>query len=186
ISTGSESHAIDRPGGIFVRSGEQISHEDRILLQSVARAIIDGTKGTLAEQVNWRGLSEKKVARLLPNRRRATPATTAPPFVPRNDLILTNPLGGFTPDGREYVITTTLAQTTPLPWVNVLANPNFGTVISEGGLAYTWSEHAHEYRLTPWCDEPAGSSGGEAIYLRDEDTGQFWSPTPLQIGRAHV
>lgn len=179
ISTGSENHAVDRPGGIFVRSGEQISHEDRILLQSVARAIIDGTRGSLAEQVNWRGLIEKKVARLRPDRRRIPEVNTPRRIIPRTDLILTNPLGGFTPDGREYVIATTHAQTTPLPWVNVIANPDFGSVISEAGLAYTWSENAHEFRLTPWCDDPVGSSGGEAIYLRDEDSGQFWSPAPL-------
>jgi len=179
IATGSESHAIDRPGGIFVRSGEQISHEDRILLQTVARAIIDGASGSLTEQVNWRGLAEKKVARLMPTRQRPTEAHQPQHIAPRADLILTNPLGGFTPDGREYIITTTHAQMTPLPWVNVIANPNFGTVISESGLAYTWSENAHEYRLTPWCDDPVGSSGGEAIYLRDEETGHFWSPTPL-------
>lgn len=179
IATGSESHAIDRPGGIFVRSAEQISHEDRILLQSVARAIIDGTKGSLAEQVNWKGLTEKKVARLVHQRKYVEDTNQPQIIAPRADLILTNPLGGFTPDGREYIITTTQAQVTPLPWVNVIANPNFGTVISESGLAYTWSENAHEFRLTPWCDDPVGSSGGEAIYLRDEDSGHFWSPTPL-------
>ena len=179
ITTGSESHAIDRPGGIFVRSGEQISQEDRILLKSVARAIIDGARGSLAEQVNRRGLLEKKVARLMPSRTRTAEDQQLQLIAPRADLILTNPLGGFTPDGREYIITSTAAQMTPLPWVNVIANPNFGTVISEAGLGYTWSENAHEFRLTPWCDDPVGSAGGEAIYLRDEDTGHFWSPTPL-------
>lgn len=179
ITTGSESHAIDHPGGIFVRSSEQISHEDRILLQSVARAIIDDTKGSLAEQVNRHGLLEKKVARLMPTRKRAVEGQQPQLIAPRADLILTNPLGGFTPDGREYIITSTAAQMTPLPWVNVLANPSFGTVVTEAGLGYTWSENAHEFRLTPWCDDPIGSAGGEAIYLRDEDTGHFWSPTPL-------
>lgn len=179
ISTGSENHAIDAPGGIFVRSGEQISDEDRILLQSVARAIIDGARGSLAEQVNRRGLIEKKVPRLTPTRKRTLETSQSQLVAPRTDLILSNGLGGFTSDGREYVITTTHAQTTPLPWVNVIANPNFGSVISETGLAYTWSENAHEFRLTPWCDDPVGSSGGEAIYLRDEDSGEFWSPAPL-------
>lgn len=179
IATGSESHAIDRPGGIFVRSSEQISHEDRILLQTVARVIIDGSRGSLAEQVNRRGLKDKKLAHLMPTRTRLPESQQPPPIAPRADLILTNPLGGFTTDGREYIITTTAAQVTPLPWVNVLANPGFGTVISESGLAYTWAENAHEFRLTPWCDDPVGTSGGEAIYLRDEETGHFWSPTPL-------
>src|SRR6185312_13388448 len=68
---------------------------------------------------------------------------------------------------------------TPLPWVNVLANPNFGTVVSESGSAYTWAENAHEFRLTPWPDDAVTDTSGEALYLRDEETGQVWSPTPL-------
>ncbi len=99
--------------------------------------------------------------------------------MPRRDLIFFNGLGGFTPDGREYVITTAHGQVTPAPWVNVLANPHFGTVISESGLAYTWSENAHEFRLTPWDNDPVSDSSGEAFYLRDEESGHFWSPTPL-------
>ncbi|RJQ16424.1 MAG: cyclic beta 1-2 glucan synthetase, partial [Nitrospiraceae bacterium] len=88
---------------------------------------------------------------------------------------------GFTPDGREYVITTTHGQVTPAPWVNVLANPHFGTVISESGLAYSWCENAHEFRLTPWENDPVCDSGGEAFYLRDEERGHFWSPMPLPV-----
>ena len=68
---------------------------------------------------------------------------------------------------------------TPAPWVNVLANPHFGTVISENGQAYTWSENAHEFRLTPWSNDPVSDASGEAFYLRDEESGYFWSPTPL-------
>jgi cyclic beta-1,2-glucan synthetase len=67
---------------------------------------------------------------------------------------------------------------TPAPWVNVLANPTFGTVVSESGGAYTWVENAHEFRLTPWNNDPVQDPSGEALYLRDEQTGQFWSPTP--------
>jgi cellobiose phosphorylase len=95
------------------------------------------------------------------------------------ELILGNGLGGFTPDGSEYVITTLAGQATPAPWVNVLANPNFGTVISESGQAYTWSENAHEFRLTPWHNDPVSDASGEAFFLRDEESGHFWSPAPL-------
>ena len=69
-------------------------------------------------------------------------------------------------------------RATPAPWVNVLANPHFGTVISESGGAYTWSENAHEFRLTPWNNDPVSDTCGEAFYLRDEENGHFWSPTP--------
>ncbi|MCW5558911.1 MAG: cyclic beta 1-2 glucan synthetase, partial [Verrucomicrobiae bacterium] len=68
--------------------------------------------------------------------------------------------------------------TTPAPWINVLTNPFFGTVISETGGTYTWLENSHEFRLTPWCNDPISDPPGEALYLRDEETGEFWSPTP--------
>ena len=194
IAAGVEAHVMDRPGGIFVRRAEQISDEDRILLQSVARAIITDSRGTLAEQINRRGFIERRVsraeqidrrgfiekraARLVPTRTHR-PELPAAAELPRRDLIFFNGLGGFTPDGREYVITTAHGQVTPAPWVNVLANPHFGTVISENGLAYTWSENAHEFRLTPWHNDPVSDASGEAFYLRDEESGHFWSPTPL-------
>jgi cellobiose phosphorylase len=94
-------------------------------------------------------------------------------------LIFPNGFGGFTRDGHEYVITLQPGQMTPAPWVNVLANPYFGTVISESGAAYTWVENSHEFRLTPWSNDPVQDTTGEALYIRDEQTGQFWSPTPL-------
>jgi cellobiose phosphorylase len=178
IAAGLEANVTDRPGGIFVRPGDQISNEDRILLQSVARAILTDSRGTLWDQIHRRALVEVTVPRLTPTRpRRAKPSTTA--ALPRHDLLFFNGLGGFTPDGREYVITTAPGQVTPAPWVNVLANPQFGTVISESGLACTWSENAHEFRLTPWTNDPVSDSSGEAFYLRDEERGDFWSPTPL-------
>ncbi|MEK7876029.1 MAG: glycosyl hydrolase family 65 protein, partial [Pseudomonadota bacterium] len=118
------------------------------------------------------------VSRLVPTRT-YRPELPAAAELPRRNLILFNGLGGFTPDGSEYVITTAHGQVTPAPWVNVLANPHFGTVISENGLAYTWSENAHEFRLTPWHNDPVSDASGEAFYIRDEESGHFWSPAPL-------
>lgn len=177
IATGIDAHAIDRPGGIFVRSAEQISSEDRVLLQAVARVIISDHQGTLAEQVNRHQMAERRVPPLATTRTLRYKSAD-PPGKQRKDLLLGNGVGGFRADGREYVITTTQANQTPLPWVNVLANANFGSVVAESGLAYTWSENAHEYRLTPWSDDTVGASGGEALYLRDEDNGYYWSPSP--------
>ena len=184
IAAGIEAHVIDRPGGIFVRSTEQISSEDRILFQSVARVILSDSRGTLAEQLNHRSLREVRVPLLQPTRNHSTEISADVRF--QRDLILHNGLGGFTPDGHEYVMTTTAAQVTPAPWVNVLANAHFGTVISENGAAYTWSENAHEFRLTPWHNDPVSDASGEAFYLRDEDSGHFWSPTPLPRRGAHA
>jgi cyclic beta-1,2-glucan synthetase len=173
-----EANLADRPGGIFVRSVEQISSEDRILVQSVARVIVTDSGGTLADQIDRARPAQAVIPRLTPIRRPRPDAPT-PAAADRRDLIFFNGLGGFTPDGREYVISTAPGHVTPAPWVNVLANAHFGTVISESGASYTWSENAHEFRLTPWHNDPVSDSSGEAFYIRDEETGHFWSPSPL-------
>ncbi len=176
IASGIEAQMQDKPGGIFVRRLEQIPNEDRILLQSAARIVLDDDKGSLADQLEHRSVLEAVVAPLGSHR---SGWLDTPPPLPERDLSFRNGYGGFTPDGREYVITLKPGQMTPAPWVNVIANPQFGTVVSESGPAYTWFENSHEFRLTPWSNDPVCDTTGEAVYIRDEITGQFWSPTPL-------
>ncbi|HAA03308.1 MAG TPA: cyclic beta 1-2 glucan synthetase, partial [Syntrophobacteraceae bacterium] len=172
IAAGTEANVTDRPGGIFVRPSDQISKEDRVLFQTVARAIITDRKGPLTDQLKQRRATEGMLPAPMSTR---TTKHNLPEIAakPRQDLMFGNGLGGFTPDGREYVISTARGQVTPAPWVNVLANPNFGTVVSENGAAYTWSENAHEFRLTPWYNDPVSDSSGEAFYIRDEERGHF-------------
>jgi cyclic beta-1,2-glucan synthetase len=176
IASRNEAGMLDKPGGIFVRRLEQVQHEDLVLLQSVARIVLDDERGTLALQIAHRSVLDPVVPAFVPTR----PPTTDPtqPAAQR-ELVFPNGLGGFTRDGHEYVISLNPGQTTPAPWVNVLANPTFGTVVSESGSAYTWVENSHEFRLTPWSNDPVQDTSGEAVYLRDEQTGQYWSPTPL-------
>jgi cellobiose phosphorylase len=178
IASGVVANNIDRPGGIFVRQADQISDEDRILIQTVARIIITDKGGSLEAHVNHRVMTELPVRRL-----KAIKPYHAPKqensIIFRDDLIFFNGLGGFTQDGREYIITTSSNHVTPAPWVNVIANPNFGTIVSENGPNYTWSENAHEFRLTPWHNDPVSDLSGEAFYIRDEETGHFWSPAPF-------
>ena len=175
IAASVDTNIIDRPGGIFVRPAQQLSNEDRVLLQSVARVILTDRGGTLADQV-----LRRKPEELLPPILAVQPHTVG--FDHRLEplaLILENGYGGFTPDGREYVITGSTDRITPAPWSNVIANERLGCVVSEANLGYTWSENAHELRLTPWHNDPVGDPSGEAIYLRDEDSGRVWSPTRL-------
>jgi len=176
ISSGIAGQMLDRPGGIFVRRLEQMPNDDRILLQAVARIVLDDEGGTLAQQVEHHGVQEPPVPMLKPSRRGGTDQVSP---LPDRELIFCNGHGGFTRDGHEYVITLQPGQMTPAPWVNVLANPHFGTVVSESGAAYSWIENAHEFRLTPWNNDSVRDGTGEALYIRDEHTGQFWSPTPL-------
>jgi len=179
IAAGTEAHRVDKPGGIFLRRSEDLSEEARVLLQTVARVIITDAAETLSQQVGRRSPTGRKVPRFAPTRS-AWPAAIPLPARPR-DLVFFNGLGGFTPDGREYVIQIRPGQPTPAPWSNVMANAMIGTVVSESGGAYTWVDNAHEFRLTPWHNDPVGDPSGEALYIRDEETGQFWSPTPLPV-----
>ena len=178
MTAGIGANMTDRPGGIFVRNADQISMEDRTLIQTVARVIISDTKGTLADQVNIRRAAKTQVPNLLPSLSHSI-TRLASPKPSQEGLQFFNGLGGFTPDGREYKIILSDGQKTPVPWVNIIANQTFGTVISESGQSYTWGVNAHEYRLTPWANDPVSDRSGEVFYIRDEDSGHFWSPTPL-------
>lgn len=178
IASAAEGSLVDKHGGIFVRRIDQMSEEDKVLLQTVARIVISDTAGTLADQMDRR----PRVEASIPKFSRIQSRQSRPPVefaIRRPDLVAFNGIGGFTQDGREYVITTTPESPTPAPWVNVLANPWFGTVVSESGGAYTWCENAYANRLTPWHNDPVTDASGEAFYIRDEESGRFWSPTPL-------
>ncbi|TVR47756.1 MAG: cyclic beta 1-2 glucan synthetase, partial [Puniceicoccaceae bacterium] len=177
IATSRAEHRMDKPGGIFVRRSEDLNEEERILLHTVARVIITDGAESLAQQVGHRTPAGPKVLRLIPNR--SVPASIDPPAKPARDLVFFNGHGGFTKDGREYVIQIGPGRPTPAPWANVIANPHIGSVISESGAAYTWVDNSHAFRLTPWHNDPISDPSGEAIYLRDEESGWFWSPTPL-------
>ena len=176
IAASTEARRLDKPGGIFLRRSEQLTEEERVLLQTVARVILTDSSETLAEQVERRAAVEWKIPSFIPTRL-SPPASAAAPAP--SERVFFNGLGGFTPDGREYVISLAPGQTTPAPWANVLANSRIGTVITESGGSNTWVDNAHEFRLTPWRNDPVGDASGEAFYLRDEETGRFWSPTPL-------
>jgi len=176
INAGPEAQIVDKPGGIFLRRAEDISEEDRVLFQAVARVVFSDSAETLAEQVQRRVAPERMPEQLEPLMQAADEPDR--PLPPREGVFC-NGTGGFTPDGHEYVISLEPGQQTPAPWTNVIASPHIGTVVSESGSAYTWVENAHEFRLTPWHNDPLADSSGEALYIRDDETGKFWSPTPL-------
>jgi cyclic beta-1,2-glucan synthetase len=165
-------------GGIFILRGDLLSGEDRDLLRSAARAVLLSRQGTLAEQV---------VRHLLaaPAARPARPIQPIPPAVdippPRPALEFFNGLGGFAKNGCEYVTILGAGQWTPAPWINVIANASFGFQVSESGSGFTWAGNSRENQLTPWSNDPIADPPGEAMFVRDEATGEVWSPTALPV-----
>jgi cyclic beta-1,2-glucan synthetase len=177
VGAGPEAPLLDRPGGVFVRRAEELSEEDRVLFQTVARIVLTSSMETLAEPRQRRPSSPERTPALLHPSRPAARDKAEP--LPERVGLFANGLGGFTPDGREYVISMEPGQNTPAPWTNVIASEHIGTVVSEKGGAYTWVENAHEFRLTTFHNDPVTDVSGEALYVRDDETGAFWSPTPL-------
>ena len=177
INVGPEAKALDQPAGIFVRNVAQVPEEDALLLQADSRIVLSDRAGTLSEQLDRQVLREWEAIPLKPTRAPERTSTVASKL-PHRDLTFFNGWGGFTTDGREYVVVLEPGVVTPAPWVNVLANPNFGSVVSESGSAYTWYQNAHEFRLTPWYNDAVSDVSGECFYLRDEESGVFWSPMP--------
>ncbi len=176
IASGPDAQMVDKPGGVFVRRAEELTEDERLLIQSVARIVFRDSTESLIDQENAPTSAGRASVRLEPSVQ-----PVAEPVYPlaARERILSNGLGGFTPDGHEYVVMLKPGENTPAPWVNVIASPHIGTVVSESGSAYTWAENAHEFRLTNWHNDPVSDISGEALYLRNEDTGAFWSPTPL-------
>ncbi|HET6822862.1 MAG TPA: glucoamylase family protein, partial [Anaerolineales bacterium] len=176
--TASESWLNDR-GGIFMLQEDQMNEAERTLLMTVARVVLDGDAGPLERQLSKLDAAPVRLPRFVPIEP-LYPLMDVQPELPRPaDLLFHNGIGGFTPDGCEYVIYLEPGQWTPAPWVNVIATPEFGCVVTESGMGPTWSQNSGENRLTPWRNDPVSDPPSEAIYLRDEDTGQIWSPTPL-------
>ena len=187
VESGPEQAWVDKPGGVFLRRADLMPREDQLLLRAAARAVMDAADGSLVNQL------ARPHAPFVPGPTRsgisdpgayvvsAPPSATLPEA---RDLEQFNGLGGFGNDGREYVVIAGGAEPglPPVPWTNVVAMEAFGFACTESGPGYTWSGNSHDNRLTPWRNDPVSDPPGEAMFIRDERTGAFWSTTPLPAG----
>jgi cyclic beta-1,2-glucan synthetase len=168
-----------RRGAVFALRAAAMPPAHRNLLLTAARAVFDAARGTLSGQL---ARLEEPKPEPRPRRQsmlepdddgggaRATPA-----------LEIFNGLGGFAAEAREYVVVLDAGQWTPTPWVNVIANPQFGFLASTDGSGSTWASNAQQNQITPWCNDPVSDAPAEVVYLRDEESGALWSATPLPI-----
>ena len=179
IVRSNSSQLLNQRGGVFVINADQMGQEANSLLQTAARVILDGAKGSIAAQLPPLSTVRNSLPLFIPPLSKLDILEATVPVSRPTDLLFDNGYGGFSADGQEYVIYLTAGQSTPAPWVNVIANERFGFLVSESGASYTWSENSSENRLTPWHNDPVTDTPGEALYLRDEETARVWSPTPL-------
>jgi cyclic beta-1,2-glucan synthetase len=178
---------LNKPGGIFILRRDTTTERDLANIQSVARVSVTADQ-PLKEQINRKYLEEKYPADLtLPLRNvmdKVLPARAEKKTVKANlpALEFFNGLGGFSADGSEYIIQLSAGKSTPAPWINVIGNAHeFGFQVSESGSGFTWALNSQAFRLTPWSNDPVCDPSGEIIYLRDDETGEVWTPTPHPI-----
>ena len=164
------------PDEIVVLNRKDLTNEDVALLISVARIFLQGGSGSMEGQLS--GIAKRR----LPQQTMFTGETAPVPTViaAEQELLYHNGIGGFRLDGKEYCIRLE-RDNTPAPWINVIANANFGFIVSESGSGYTWCENSHAFRLTPWSNDAISDPPGEVIYLCDQATGRIFTPTALPV-----
>jgi cyclic beta-1,2-glucan synthetase len=157
---------------------------DMDLLLTAAKVVIVAARGSMAQQLASAVTPAVLPPALAPSRS-AVKSENAP-ALGEIERVGWNGLGGFTPDGKEYVIDLLPGLPTPAPWINVMASESFGTLITESGAGYSWYGNSQSNRLTPWTNDPTSDPISDALYLRDEETGEFWSPTPAPVPSTHA
>jgi len=172
---------LGKPGGMFLLRADGMPEADRHLLSAVARVVLAGELGDLVSQL------ERPAPWLfdvhdVPRAAELQPPESAAPL-PAPALVMPNGYGGFTPDGRDYVVVLDGLRETPAPWSNVLSNDTFGTIVTASGSAFTWAGNSRENRLTPFANDPLSDPTSEAIYVRDEESGAVWGATPAPLVR---
>jgi cyclic beta-1,2-glucan synthetase len=173
---------LNRRGGIFLVNSDQLGETDQILLESAARVILIGEEGSLENQLKALDRLPQRLPPFYHAFAEEDLMEQFPPISRPQDLQFDNSLGGFSSDGREYVLYLEPGQCTPSPWINVVANPEFGFLVSESGGGFTWSLNSGENRLSTWSNDPVSDTPGEVLYIRDEETAQIWTTTPLPAG----
>ncbi|WP_440998798.1 GH36-type glycosyl hydrolase domain-containing protein [Fodinibius sp. SL11] len=187
IQQTTELHTQRDKGGVFILRSDELGREDNVLIDTVAHVVLEG------KLPNLKQLKEDNQAVIPEENHVSTFRPIEHAFAENqsisvgDELLFYNGYGGFTAKGHEYVITLRTDPDSkellfpPAPWINVLANPEFGFLTTEKGSSYTWSKNSRENKLTPWSNDTVLDPSGEVIYIRDEDEKLFWSPMPQPV-----
>ncbi|HEY7771651.1 MAG TPA: glucoamylase family protein, partial [Marinagarivorans sp.] len=167
-------------GSVYALRADLLTAQQSDLLKSIARVVLLARRGRLNKQLTCLPPSFE---RSLPLKPQVAVTVAEPP----SSLELTqgleffNGTGGFAKDGKEYVTVLQGGKTTPLPWINVIANETFGFNVAAEGSGYTWSENSRENQLTAWSNDPVSAPASEAFYIQDKELGEVYSPTASPI-----
>jgi cyclic beta-1,2-glucan synthetase len=194
ISRTSSDHWLNQRGGIYLLFSSHLKSEEKTLLETTARVVLSGERGSLQEQIPGYSIQVTHLPAFSPSRMQFDLLEPTPPLPALPEMKYRNSPGtskntnqlpaacGFSADGKEYIIQLEPGQHTPAPWVNVIGYPEFGFLVTETGSSTTWAANSGENRLSPWFNDSSRDPSGEVLYLRDEETGEVWTPTPMPAG----
>lgn len=168
---------VEVAGQVFVLRADVLPSDLQARLAACARVVLSAQRGRLGEQLQRLGETAPPPA--VAALSRGAPLSLTVPANPGLEMF--NGFGGFANDGQAYVVVLGPGESTPAPWTNVICNPSFGTLVSAEGAGFTWASNSREHQLTPWSNDPVSNRGGEAIYVKDRDSGEIWSPTAWPV-----
>ncbi|HVT25890.1 MAG TPA: glucoamylase family protein [Rhizomicrobium sp.] len=166
-----------QPGTVYLLRNDLLNTGVREQLLAAARVVLSNRRGTLAQQIEH-AFDDKP---LQPPRPRNITVVARPEAMELPKLEYANGFGGFAADGREYAVVMENGQLPPAPWINVIANPDFGFQVSNSGSGFSWCSNSQQNQITGWSNDPVTNESSEILYLRDLDTGDVWSPTAYPI-----
>ena len=153
-----------------------ISREDKRVLEARANLIIDSKLGALFVQINEESKKElkKEDENLCIKTNETVEIISSEKSLLENmDLLYYNGYGGFTKDGMEYVIMVNKNKKTPSVWCNIMANEKFGTLVTESLGGYTWYKNSKMNRITEFSNDALLDKPSESIFIKDEN--KIWS-----------
>lgn len=171
-------------GGIFLLNKNEIEDED--LFEMKANIVIPTNKANVYEAIEEMEEEYKDKIKNIENEKIAKidvlEFEEIKPNVDFEKLKYFNSSGGFTEDGKEYVIKMNKNKKLPAPWSNVLTNEKFGTIVTSNMGGYTWSKNSRLNRISSWINMPDNDIPSEIIYLKDMMYNKKWtlnfSPMP--------
>ena len=165
-------------GTVFLRDWHAIPEEHRDLLLAASAAVLSGSRGSLQQQLR----QPAKGSRAAPVRsHRQAPPKNRPCLCRFSNCPTSTDWEDSPTTAANTQFTCSPKDKTPAPWANVMANAHFGALVSESGLGCTWRGNSQTNRLTPWHNDPVTDPQSEVIYLRDDESGACWTPTPQTI-----
>jgi len=161
-------------GGIFIINKNEMLKEDLDTIEFMARITINAENGSLQTHLKE---MEEKIQSVNNGFEKGKQTDGEEEIIPLNktELLYDNEFGGFSLDGKEYLIFKNKDNKLPSVWCNILANNFFGSLITDNLGGYTWYRNSRLNRLTAWNNNPVLDLPSEIIYIKDKDNGKIWT-----------